>query len=94
MRTRLQWTEERSSSFSHTQHVDKEWKAGLGTLSRVPLKIRRRIYDFLMLDNCSDHKHRTLNELRFIRQRSLLIDEDTSYHYHYWRWTSEELEQL
>ena len=59
--------------------MDKEWKAGLGSLSRLPLETRRKIYDFLMLDNCSEHFHRTFHELRFKLHRILLIDEDTRY---------------
>ena len=59
--------------------MDKEWNAGLGSFSRLPLEARRRIYDLLMRDDCSEHFHRTFHELRFKDHRILLIDEDTRY---------------
>ena len=91
----FQWTEERPSSFSHTQHVDKEWNAGLRKLSHRLLQTRRKIYDLLLFDTCTVHtKYRTTRELVFIEERTMLIDQDTSYHDHYCRRTSEESEHL
>lgn len=54
--------------------MDKEWKAGLGTLSRLPFEVRRKIYDFLMRDNCRKHFHRTFYEIMFKSSRTLIID--------------------
>ena len=75
----LERTEEHSSSLSLTKHMDNEWKAGLGTLGRFPLEVRRRIYNFLMVEHCRKHIHQTFHELRFKWDGILLIDEHTRY---------------
>ena len=80
-RTRVvEQTEEPASSFSHTQQVDKEWNAGLGTLSRLPLETRRKIYDLLLFDTCTVHTdYRSIRELIFINDRTLIINKYTDY---------------
>ena len=60
--------------------MDKEWNAGLGTFSHLPLEVRRRIYDCLMLDTCRPHFNRTYaEELYFKLMRTLVINENTRY---------------
>ena len=54
----IERTEERRSSFTHGQHMDKESNAGFGTLRYLPLETRRMIYDLLLFDQCTEHtKH-------------------------------------
>ena len=53
----MERTEERWSSFTHGQHMEKESNAGFGTLSYLPLETRRMIYDFLLFDQCTEHEH-------------------------------------
>lgn len=73
-------TDEHSSSLALTKHMDNEWNAGLGNLSRLPLEVRRRIYDCLMTDTCRPHFNRTVaEELYFKLMRTLVITEHTRY---------------
>ena len=51
----IERTKERWSSFTHAQHLNEESNAGFGTLSCFPPEIRRKLYDLLLFDQCTEH---------------------------------------
>ena len=65
--------------------MEKEWNAGLGTLSHLPLEIRRKIYDVLLFDSCTVHnKYQSIRENMFVRDRELVLDIDIFTEYNLW----------
>ena len=54
--------------FPHTQPMQKESNAGLGTLRYLPLETRRKVCDLLLFDTCTEHtKRRTIREFLFTK---------------------------
>ena len=57
----MERTKERWSSITDAQHLNKESNAGFGTLSCFPPKIRRKVYDLLLFDQCTEHLNHYTN---------------------------------